>query len=97
MADLLDAPRQCAFCGSTLVLMDEHKRACLEAMYVEHHHHNPPFRSMWLPPPVSVAGNWTSIVSRWTRRRTTTTGSWTLCLGSHWSTAYRRTHVSLRR
>jgi capsular polysaccharide biosynthesis protein len=53
--------------GSTLVLMDEQKRACLEAMYVEHHPRDPAFRSIWLPTPVTLAGNWTSIVSLWTR------------------------------
>jgi capsular polysaccharide biosynthesis protein len=53
--------------GPTLVLMDGRKRACLEAMYVEHHPRDPAFRSMWLPQPVELAGNWTSIVSRWTR------------------------------
>ena len=47
--------------------MDEQKRACLEAMYVEHHPRDPAFRSLWLPPPVTLAGNWTSIVSQWTR------------------------------
>ena len=52
--------------GRTLVLMDGRKRACLEAMYVEHHLGDPAFRSMWLPPPVALSGNWTSIVSRWT-------------------------------
>jgi len=55
--------------GSTLVLMDAHKRACLEAMYIEHHPRDPAFRSVWLPPMAELAGNWTSIVSRWTRSR----------------------------
>ena len=53
--------------GQTLVLMDERKRACLEAMYVEHHPRDPAFRSVWLPAAVALAGNWTSIISRWTR------------------------------
>ena len=53
--------------GSTLVLMDAHKRSCLEAMYVEHHPGDPAFRSLWLPPAVELGGDWTSIVSRWTR------------------------------
>jgi capsular polysaccharide biosynthesis protein len=52
--------------GPTLVLMDERKHACMEAMYVEHHPRDPAFRSIWLPAPVSLAGNWTSIISRWT-------------------------------
>ena len=53
--------------GHTLVLMDERNRACLEAMYVEHHPRDPAFRSVWLPAAVALAGNWTSIISRWTR------------------------------
>ena len=53
--------------ASTLVLIDRSKRACLEAMYVEHHPKDPAFRSVWLPPPKELGGNWTSIVSRWTR------------------------------
>ena len=57
-----------ASAGSTLVLIDGDKKACLEAMYAEHHPRDPAFRSVWLPQPaVSVAGNWTSVVSRWTR------------------------------
>jgi capsular polysaccharide biosynthesis protein len=53
--------------GPTLVLMDGRKRACNEAMYGEHHRRDPAYRSLWLPPPVELAGNWTSVVSLWTR------------------------------
>jgi capsular polysaccharide biosynthesis protein len=51
--------------GSTLVLMDQRKRACLEAMYIEHHPADPAYRTVWLPRPTRLAGSWTSIVSRW--------------------------------
>jgi capsular polysaccharide biosynthesis protein len=53
--------------GSTLVLFDDQKHACLEAMYVEHHPSDPAFRSILVPPPDTLAGEWTSIISRWTR------------------------------
>ena len=36
-------------------------------MYVEHHPKDPAFRSVWLPAPVALGGNWTSIISRWTK------------------------------
>lgn len=52
--------------GETLVLMDETKKVCLEAMYVEHHSQDPAFRSMILPRPVRLEGSWTSVISRWT-------------------------------
>jgi capsular polysaccharide biosynthesis protein len=53
--------------GATLALMDSKKRACLEAMYVDHHPRDPAFRSLWRPRPIALPGNWTSVVSLWTR------------------------------
>jgi len=52
--------------GASLVLMDKEKHACLEAMYAHEYWRDPAFHSMRLPPPVELAGNWTSVVSRWT-------------------------------
>ncbi len=50
----------------SLALLDERKRLCREAVYgdicVED---DPAWRYAILPKPVSLSGNWTSIVSRW--------------------------------
>lgn len=53
--------------GTTLVLIDDEKRACFEAMYVDHYPRDPAYRSARLPRPIRLSGNWTSVVSRWTR------------------------------
>ena len=51
--------------GETLVLLDEHKRACKEAMYEEHFPDDPAYRALTLPEPTHLTGQWTSVVSRW--------------------------------
>lgn len=53
--------------GPTLVLLDESKRACLEAMYGPHRRKDPSYRTVWLPAARTVEGSWTSVVSLWTR------------------------------
>jgi capsular polysaccharide biosynthesis protein len=51
--------------GKTLVPTDHAKRACLEAMYCEHHFSDPAFRTLTLPKAKRMEGAWTSLTSRW--------------------------------
>lgn len=52
--------------AESLALLRSDKRVCLESVYGYHRlRHDPAFRFFRLPPPVRLAGNWTSLVSRW--------------------------------
>jgi hypothetical protein len=54
--------------GKTLVLLDDRKRACFEAVYGPFCVRDDPGMKYWrLPPPVRLAGNWTSVISWWSR------------------------------
>jgi hypothetical protein len=51
----------------SLALLDEKKRVCREAVYGDMCLEDDPAWRYWtLPKPVMLAGNWTSLVSRWT-------------------------------
>lgn len=51
----------------SLAPMDERKRISLEAAYGPKFFRNDPaYRYLRLPPPIRLAGNWTSVVSDWT-------------------------------
>ena len=51
----------------SLALLDEKKRICREAVYGDMCLEDDPAWRYWtLPKPVMLAGNWTSLVSRWT-------------------------------
>ena len=51
----------------SLALLDEKKRLCREAVYGDICLEDDPAWRYWsLPRPVTLAGNWTSVVSRWT-------------------------------
>jgi hypothetical protein len=51
---------------SSLALMFEHKRICLESVYgYLALRDDPGFRFLTLPKPVELKGDWTSVVSRW--------------------------------
>lgn len=50
----------------SLAWLDEKKRICREAVYGDMCLEDDPAWRYWhLPPPVTLAGNWTSVVSRW--------------------------------
>ncbi|GEM_PF-677593 len=55
----------------SLALLGAGKSLCVESVYGLHGYHNPRLRAdpasrfFRLPPPVQLAGNWTSLVSRW--------------------------------
>ena len=67
LAGLLDTPRQrAARRADTRADGLAQARVPGGDVSVEHHPGDPAFRSVWLPRPVALAGNWTSIVSRWT-------------------------------
>jgi len=52
--------------GQTLVVQDAQKRICWEAAYGRYGiNRDPAFKYFLLPPPVSLEGNWTSIISQW--------------------------------
>jgi Glycosyltransferase 61 len=51
--------------GDTGLLVDSHKRVCAEALYRIHLDGEPDYHTLWLPPPIKLAGNWTSILYRW--------------------------------
>jgi hypothetical protein len=51
----------------SLALLDEYKRICREAVYGDMCLEDDPAWRYWrLPEPIKLAGNWTSVVSRWT-------------------------------
>jgi hypothetical protein len=51
----------------SLALLDERKRLCVESVYGDKAlKDDPAWRYAILPKPISLAGNWTSLVSRWT-------------------------------
>jgi len=50
----------------SLALLDERKRVCRESVYSDFAmQDDPAWRYFYLPKPVSLTGNWTSLVSRW--------------------------------
>ena len=54
--------------SSTLALLDERKRLCRESVYGDIClEDDPAWRYAMLPKPMALAGNWTSLVSRWCR------------------------------
>jgi hypothetical protein len=58
--------RKARLVASTLALLDERKRLCREAAYGDIClREDPAWRYATLPDPVVLAGNWTSLVSRW--------------------------------
>jgi capsular polysaccharide biosynthesis protein len=58
--------RNARLVASTLALLDERKRLCREAVYGDICvADDPAWRYATLPEPVALAGNWTSLVSRW--------------------------------
>jgi len=51
---------------STLVQLDDRKEICRDAAYGDMvMEDDPAWRYLWLPKPVALPGNWTSLVSRW--------------------------------
>lgn len=50
--------------GEAALLLDDHKRACAEAMYYTHQHGIGDYHTLWLPPPIPLAGHWTSPLTR---------------------------------
>jgi hypothetical protein len=53
--------------SKSLALLDKRKRVCVESIYGHDSlEDDPAWRYVCLPKPVFLAGNWTSIVSRWT-------------------------------
>lgn len=58
--------RHARLVGTSLALVDEDKRLCLEAVYGRHClPDDPAWRAFGFPPPVRLAGRWTSLWSRW--------------------------------
>ncbi len=51
--------------GEAALLVDHHKRACAEAVYLHLHDGDPGYNALWLPMPIRLSGNWTSVISRW--------------------------------
>ncbi len=52
--------------GDSLVHLDEKKNACVEAVYGDYvGRDDPSMRYLWLPSPVFLEGNWTSVIARW--------------------------------
>jgi len=59
---------QARLVGRTLVAMDKDKCICLEGAYGQFClHADPAYRTLVLPPAVTLKGNWTSLVSQWTQ------------------------------
>ena len=51
---------------ASLALLDEQKRLCLEASFMEHSLDGEPgHRFLFLPAPTRLSGAWTSVISRW--------------------------------
>ena len=57
---------QARLAGRTALLRNERKRVPAEAIYLFQHPNDSGYESLWLPPPVRLPGNWTSLISRWT-------------------------------
>ncbi|MBI3879218.1 MAG: glycosyltransferase family 61 protein [Verrucomicrobia bacterium] len=57
--------RDARLAGEAMLLLDDRKRACAEAVFREQQNGDPGFNFFLLPPPVRLAGNWTSVLSRW--------------------------------
>lgn len=58
--------REARLVSSSLALLDEQKRLCLEAAFMEQGlPHEPGYRYFRLPPATRLAGSWTSLISRW--------------------------------
>ncbi|MDD5138895.1 MAG: glycosyltransferase family 61 protein [Verrucomicrobiales bacterium] len=58
--------RNARLVASTLALLDDQKRICRESVYGDYCLEGDPAWRYWrLPQPVRLAGNWTSLVSRW--------------------------------
>lgn len=53
--------------GDTGLLLDEHKRACAEALYRIHLDGEPDYHTLYLPRPITLSGNWISILYRWSQ------------------------------
>lgn len=53
--------------GGTALLLDGRKCACAEAVYLYQQEGDPGYNTLWLPPPVRLMGNWTSLISYWSR------------------------------
>lgn len=51
--------------GKKALLLDHRKRACAEAMYRYHQSGESAYHSLWLSRPISLRGNWTSLLHRW--------------------------------
>jgi len=62
--------REARLLGPTLVLADDFKRVATESMYGPHAERDPSFKTVMLPAPTRLKGNWTSIVSMWCNRNT---------------------------
>lgn len=50
--------------GESALLLDNHKRACSEAMFRLLHFGMPDYHTLWLPPAIQLQGNWTSVLAR---------------------------------
>lgn len=57
--------RQARLIGPTALLVNERKQACSEALFNRKFHDDPGCYLLHLPKPVELAGNWTSVLSRW--------------------------------
>ena len=57
---------QARLVGRTLIVQDAHKRICYEAAYGSFGlRRDAAFNYVWLPRPVHLEGNWTSVISQW--------------------------------
>ncbi len=60
--------REARLVGKTLIVQEPGKRAALEAVYMEHCvARDPAFRYLHLPPARRLEGQWTSVLSQWSR------------------------------
>jgi hypothetical protein len=58
--------RHARLVSPSLALLDEKKQVCRESVYGDMcRKDDPAWKYVWLPKPVALAGNWTSLVSRW--------------------------------
>lgn len=55
---------QARLIGESALLLDKRKRACAEAMFGTHHSGIADYHTLWLPPAIPLAGNWTSLLTR---------------------------------